>query len=107
MAEKRTVSVLPELTAPPADAGADSGDNLLRRVNPLVILVGMGMATLFAWFLSGGGGGGGGGGDGRRPTQLPEFGLGEEVGGQLITGIRTQWEYEVDDQAGWLEEEVL
>ena len=104
MAKKPVISVLPELTAPPADTGSDSGDNLLRRVNPLVILVGMGMATLFAWFLSGGGGGGG---DGRKPTQLPEFGLGEEVGGQIITGIRTQWEYEVDDQAGWLQEDTL
>ena len=97
MAKKRVL-----VTPPVALNGG--GDSLFQRVNPFVILVGMGMATFFAWFLTGGGGGGG---DDRRPTHLPEFGLGEEVGGQIITGIRTQWEYEVDDQAGWLEEDTL
>ncbi len=79
------------------------GDNLFSRVNPFIIVVGIGMATAITWFLSGGGTGG----DGRMPTTMPEFGLGEDVGGQIITGIRTQWEYEVDDADGWLQEEML
>lgn len=107
MAKKRTATLLSDVTTPPPGAGTGGGDNLFRRVNPFVLLVGMGMATFFTWFLSGGGGGGGGGGDGRQPTHLPEFELGEEVGGQTITGIRTRWEYEVGDQAGWVEEANL
>ena len=93
----------PTITSPPVAVNGRQNDSLFTRVNPLVIIVGMGFATLFTWFLSGGGGSG----NDRRPTHMPEFGLGEEVGGQTITGIRTRWEYEIDDEAGWLQEELL
>ena len=103
MAKKRVVPALPDLTTPTTGAESGGGGSLFQRVNPFVILVGMGFATLFTWYLTGGGRGD----NGRRPTHLPEFGLGEEVGGQTITGVRTRWEYEVDDEAGWLQEESL
>jgi hypothetical protein len=102
MARRPVIPALPELTTP--SPGEDSsGQSLLQRVNPLTILVGMGMATAFAWFLTGGGGTG----NGRRPTHQPKFRLGEDIGGHIITGIRTRWEYEVDDRVGWLQEETL
>ncbi len=91
----------PDIITPPVAVNG-GGESLLARVNPFVILVGMGIATGLTWFLRGGGDGGG-----RLPTTTPEFGLGQQVGGQTITGMRTRWEYEVDDKAGWLEEEML
>ena len=93
----------PAITSPPVALNGRRDENLFTRVNPLTIIVGMGFASLFAWFLTGGGGNG----NDRRPTHMPEFGLGEEVGGQTITGIRTRWEYEMDDESGWLQEESL
>jgi hypothetical protein len=88
-------------TTPPAGLNGGGG-GLLSRVNPLVIVVGLGMATFFTWFFTGGGSG-----SQRRATQLPEFSLGEDVGGRTITGIRTQWEYQVNDGPNWLPEETI
>ena len=90
-------------TQPPVGLNSGGGGGgLFSRVNPVVILVGLGMATFFSWFFSGGGSG-----NQRRATQLPEFSLGEDIDGRTITGIRTRWEYQVDDGSNWLSEETI
>ena len=90
-------------TQPPAGLNGGGG-GLFSRVNPLVIIVGLGMATFFSWFFTGGGVGSG---NQRRATQLPEFSLGEDIDGRTITGIRTRWEYQIDDGSNWLPEETI
>jgi len=91
-------------TQPPAglNGGGRRGESLLSRVNPLAIVVGLGIATLFTWFFTGGGPG-----NQRKATQLPEFSLGEDVDGRIITGVRTRWEYQVNDGPNWLPEETI
>lgn len=80
-------------------------DGLLNRVNPFAILVGMGFVAAFTWYFSGGGFGRSG--SSRKVTQLPQFALGQDIGGQMITGIRSSWEYQVDDQEQWVDELFL
>ena len=79
----------------------EDGGGILSRVNPFAILIGMGFASFFTWFISGGGG------DGRRATNIPQYQLGEDVDGHIITGVRTRWEYQLNDTDPWYEEEVL
>ena len=42
---------------------------ILGKVNPFAILIGMGFASFFTWFISGGGGG-----DGRRDRHRRSYG---------------------------------
>ena len=78
------------------------GQTLLSKVNPFTILVGMGMASLFTWFLAGGRQ------DHRtRATTRAGYMLGDEIDGRLITAVRTRWEYQVDNTPQWQEEETL
>jgi hypothetical protein len=91
-----------ELNIPIPTGGG--GGNLFSRVNPFIIIVGIGMASAISWFFSGGGRSSD---SGRMPTTLPEFELGDQIGRQTITGLRTRWEYEVDDMEGWIYEESL
>jgi len=90
-----------ELTSPPPEVNGNGG-NILRRVNPLAILIGMGFASFFTWFISAGGSG-----ESRRATHLPEFILGQDVNGQTITGVRTRWEYQLGDDPAWTPEELI
>ena len=75
---------------------------ILGKVNPFAILIGMGFASFFTWFISGGGGG-----DGRRATNMPQYQLGEDIDGHIVTGVRTQWEYQLNDTDPWYNEEAL
>jgi hypothetical protein len=81
---------------------SETGGGLLNRVNPFAILIGMGFASFFAWFVSGGGGG-----NGRRATNTPQYQLGEDVEGRIVTGVRTRWEYQLNDTDPWYNEEAL
>ena len=87
----------------PIPIARGEGSGIFSRVNPMAILIGMGIAGVFTWFFTGGGGNG----NSRRPTHMPQFGLGDDVGGQTITGIRTRWEYQMNDQSAWTPEELL
>ena len=80
----------------------ENGGGILSRVNPFAILIGMGFATFFSWFISGGGGG-----DGRRATNTPQYQLGEDINGHIVTGVRTRWEYQLNDTDSWYNEEAL
>lgn len=80
------------------------GGTILHRVNPAAILIGMGFAAFFSWWLSGGQGNSN---DRRRATTHPVYELGEVVGNGTVTGLRTRWEYQIDDEDGWWDEELL
>jgi hypothetical protein len=91
----------PQIKQPPPGI-SENGGGLLSRVNPFAILLGMGFASFFTWFISGGGGG-----NGRRATNTPQYQLGEDVDGRIVTGVRTQWEYQLNDTDPWYNEEAL
>jgi hypothetical protein len=92
---------IPIREVPPGMNGNGDG-GILNRVNPFAILIGMGFASFFTWFISGGGGG-----NGRRATNTPQYQLGEDVEGHIVTGVRTRWEYQLNDTDPWYNEEAL
>ena len=75
---------------------------IFERVNPFTILVGMGVLGLFRWAIYGNAKG-----TPRQITTLPEYDLGERLNGYMITGMRSTWEYQVDDDELGLPEETL
>ena len=97
------------MTTPPA--GINGGNNgqkrfaggIFHRVNPAAILLGMGFSTFFAWYISGGGSTT----NRRRATTVPTYDLGQQVGNSTITGLRTNWEYQLDNQDVWVVEEEV
>jgi hypothetical protein len=90
-----------EIKDPPPGLNG-GGRGLFQRVNPAVILVGMGFTTFFSWWISGGKKSGG-----RRATSQPEYELGQQVGSTTVTGIRTKWEYKFDNGDSWWPEDGL
>ena len=88
-----------EIKEPPPGVNGGSG-NILQRVNPAVILLGMGFTTFFTWWISGDHKPGG-----RKATNQPEYELGDRVGTTTVTGLRTNWEYQCDNGDTWWPED--